>query len=318
MKFLRIHCSCEMVLLLLLLRRGLSTSSASPITPRVVRSLSPSPKKVFFFRDDLLQLGPNPHHAPSSAVPSLRALSGNKARKFYSLYQRLQQSPSIHPSLPPSIPPLPRVIKSYGGAQSNAMLALASLASWSPTPCSFVYYTRKLPAFLAAAPNGNLKAALACGMQLQELDSEDYDKLVSSTHHSIHPSIPPSLPPSLPPLHKEGEEELWVRQGGSLDLAKAGADALASEMLSFVEAQAAKGPQRRVWKVTHARTHTNTHTHTHSLTHTQTDRLCKRHWHHSSLRSPRPLRPPQGPSRPQRPCPTRHLRRGSALPRHGS
>jgi hypothetical protein len=70
---------------------------------------------------------------------------------------------------------------SHGGYQSNAMLALAQLARLKQV--GFVYYTKMLPAYLQAAVargdrcEGNLRHALALGMQLNPLEPADYGQL---------------------------------------------------------------------------------------------------------------------------------------------
>lgn len=82
----------------------------------------------------------------------LQPFGGNKARKLWHYAQHW---------------PAPARIVSYGGAQSNAMLALARFAQLKG--CEFMYYTRPLPRWLRAQPTGNLQAALDCKMQLIEL-----------------------------------------------------------------------------------------------------------------------------------------------------
>lgn len=85
----------------------------------------------------------------------LTPISGNKARKLYGLlntgfsgYQRLI---------------------SHGGAQSNAMLALAQLCQMIDLP--FHYYSRPVPKWLRQNPLGNLRAALDAGMQWHITDN---------------------------------------------------------------------------------------------------------------------------------------------------
>jgi 1-aminocyclopropane-1-carboxylate deaminase/D-cysteine desulfhydrase-like pyridoxal-dependent ACC family enzyme len=85
----------------------------------------------------------------------LRPLSGNKARKLQ-YFIDLDWTPY-------------KAVISYGGAQSNAMLALARLARIKH--CPFVYYTRPLPAWLRDSACGNLRMALDLGMELRETDN---------------------------------------------------------------------------------------------------------------------------------------------------
>ncbi len=84
-------------------------------------------------------------------------LSGNKYRKLY----RLLETPAHHY----------HTLWSRGGAQSNAMLALAALCQrkgWR-----FHYMTRHLPDHLRQRPCGNLRKALELGMQLHEASNPD-------------------------------------------------------------------------------------------------------------------------------------------------
>lgn len=230
------HISLILLLQQMLLNFGrCSMIPQSSVTPRIVRTLSPSAKKIFFLRDDLLQLSnPRLHRLPQDEAEQVPEqandfISGNKIRKFYSLYKKLEGDSSQ----------FPRLIQSYGGAQSNAMLALARISSWGSA--RFVYYTNKLPTFLSNAPNGNLKRALECGMQLVELDSVAYQDVVRDQAMSTH---------CLAYNNNANQgDTMWVKQGGSLEEARIGAQSLASDILSFCQSQTAKGPRRCQWKV---------------------------------------------------------------------
>ena len=85
----------------------------------------------------------------------LRPIGGNKSRKLYYLSQQDLSSVSK--------------IVSYGGAQSNAMLALSQFCQLKSI--RFEYYTRPVPKWLKAKPIGNLAAALDHGMEWQITDS---------------------------------------------------------------------------------------------------------------------------------------------------
>ena len=90
-------------------------------------------------------------------------LSGNKYRKLHVLLN----TPSAQ---------LDTVV-SYGGVQSNAMLALAALCrmkGWR-----FEYAAKTLPGHLANDPQGNLGLALSLGMQLCEVPPDTYDAAVA-------------------------------------------------------------------------------------------------------------------------------------------
>lgn len=98
-------------------------------------------------------------------------LSGNK---YYKLYRLIHTAPKeLH------------TLKSWGGAQSNAMLAIAALChrkGWR-----FEYATRTLPAQLSDAPSGNLKVALELGMQLQEYAPKAFANAITSLRGQHRP-----------------------------------------------------------------------------------------------------------------------------------
>jgi 1-aminocyclopropane-1-carboxylate deaminase/D-cysteine desulfhydrase-like pyridoxal-dependent ACC family enzyme len=77
-------------------------------------------------------------------------ISGNKTRKLLELSKKK---------------PFPKVVVSYGGAQSNSMLAIAKVVANSDHG-KFLYLTKALPKFLKNTPNGNLKVAISLGMQV--------------------------------------------------------------------------------------------------------------------------------------------------------
>ena len=103
-------------------------------------------RKFYVKRDDLID-----HH-----------LSGNKYRKLYTLIN----TPSKN---------LKKVI-SYGGTQSNAMLAIAALCkakSWI-----FEYYTK--PLHVSLSGNSNFAIAKSLGMMHKELDEALYRSFIGS------------------------------------------------------------------------------------------------------------------------------------------
>lgn len=179
----------------------LSNKLPSPVEKILVKN-----RLVYVKRDDLLRL-------PGSNV------SGNKARKLYSL----NKIPSTK---------FPSCIVSYGGPQSNAMVALAAIvhsktnrAHQQETACAssdestlspqtddsstrkrFVYYTKTLPRFLRQQPSGNLFRAQTLGVELIELSHAEYDKLFGS--ESGGRSEPPAdLDPPV------AGDSLWVSVG---------------------------------------------------------------------------------------------------------
>ena len=126
-----------------------------------------------------------------SLIPNV---ASNKARKLASLlYAHL---PDNH-------------IVSCGGAQSNAMLALAHVAKHKNA--KFTYHTRPLPKWLRENPNGNLKKALHLRMELVEH--------TSVSEYQVH-------------RQRIGRASLpgHVPQGGAWPMAETGVAALASSI----------------------------------------------------------------------------------------
>ena len=103
-------------------------------------------RSIFIKRDDLL---------------SINGITGNKVRKLKFL-------DNINPHH------FPHIIASYGGYQSNAMIALAKcIKHYSPTPSTttqghttFVYFTKNIPHDIMDNPSGNLKEAVSLGMRV--------------------------------------------------------------------------------------------------------------------------------------------------------
>jgi len=122
-------------------------------------------------------------------------LSGNK---YYKLYTLLNTPAETY-----------QTMISYGGNQSNAMLAIAHLCQqkgWA-----FEYICKPLPQHLKGKPTGNLKAALNLNMQL--IECSDYDTKVSSL--------------------KSSGKTLVIPQGGSDPLAQAGIAQLGNEITTW-------------------------------------------------------------------------------------
>lgn len=143
----------------------------------IVETICFEGRNYFLKRDDLL----NP-------------IGGNKARKLYGL---LRRDLSKY-----------KTISSYGGAQSNAMLAVAQLCRLLNIP--FYYYTRPVPKWLKEKPLGNLRAALEAGMQWSITEN--------------------GLPPEAPKL-----DNLLIPQGISLPEAHLGLKLLATEIEEFCQ-----------------------------------------------------------------------------------
>jgi len=122
---------------------------------------------------------------------------GNKYRKLYSLIE----TDSLKY----------KNIISYGGSQSNAMLAIAHLAhkkNWN-----FTYYLKTLPKWLKENPIGNFKAAISLGMNYIELLHNEYEENIFSLNSD--------------------QETIVVAQGGADPIAKIGIKKLALEIIEW-------------------------------------------------------------------------------------
>lgn len=163
---------------------------------------------VYIKRDDQLRL-------------SGSQISGNKARKMLSIN-------NLHSK------DFPQCVVSYGGPQSNAMLAIAAVVHFqNERACllandrkRFVYYTKKLPKFLRNQPSGNLFRATSLGMELIELSPQDYNAVFGGDWGG-NVDAPPSLHPPVP------GKSIWVPQGGACAMALPGTRRLANEIVDF-------------------------------------------------------------------------------------
>jgi 1-aminocyclopropane-1-carboxylate deaminase len=207
---------------------GATEDPGGAATPSPVETILVRDRLVYVKRDDQLRLAGS-------------QLSGNKARKMLSL------------ALLPD-DDFPECIVSYGGPQSNAMLALAAIvnfrnqqqesvepidlrssdsANGSKEPTiersryRFVYYTKKLPRFLRSQPSGNLFRAKILGMELVELAHDEYDRLFGGDYGG-NANPPSSLLPPVP-----GGKSLYVPQGGACEMARLGTRQLAHEIVDF-------------------------------------------------------------------------------------
>ncbi|MBN2815316.1 MAG: pyridoxal-phosphate dependent enzyme [Campylobacterales bacterium] len=132
-------------------------------------------------------------------------LSGNKFRKLHSLIQIPKHT--FH------------TIISYGGSQSNAMLAIAALAKqkgWH-----FIYYTKPLSQSQKETSLGNYADACLLGMEHKELDDELYKDYIAS----------------LEIFNEKGV--CVVHQGGADRLAQEGLENLAQEIRLQIQEESA-------------------------------------------------------------------------------
>lgn len=174
---------------------GLLTQQQHPRSPSPVQQVLVRNRLVHFKRDDELK--------PSVGAP----ISGNKARKMMALNDMTAED-------------FPSCVVSYGGPQSNSMLALSAIVHFKnqvalekrgltgekdPEPIKrFVYYTKKLPRFLRNQPSGNFFRAQTLGMELVELSAQEYGNLFGSEWGGPT-EAPPAIDPPVP------GDSLWVR-----------------------------------------------------------------------------------------------------------
>ena len=124
-------------------------------------------------------------------------LSGNKYRKLYTLLQTPKQN-------------LKKII-SYGGSQSNAMLAIArmcELKSWE-----FIYYTKILSNKQKEESLGNFYLAKKLNMKHIEIGHELYRSFIASLDFN------------------NDKDTFLIHQGGAIKEAKEGLEVLAQEIL---------------------------------------------------------------------------------------
>lgn len=92
-------------------------------------------RNIFLKRDDLMK--------------SIGGLNGNKGRKLFSLTIKK---------------PFPTIVASFGGVQSNSMMALAKCCA--NNRARFLYFVRNIPKSLDDFPIGNYRLALEMGMEV--------------------------------------------------------------------------------------------------------------------------------------------------------
>jgi len=145
-----------------------------------ISKISLEGREFFIKRDDLI----DPH------------LAGNKYRKLYTLLQTPKDK-------------FKKII-SYGGTQSNAMLAIAALCQkkgWE-----FIYYTKPLSDTQRENASGNYKEALSLGMEHIEIQEPLYREFIASLR-----------------ILKD-ETTFIIDQGGAIDEARVGLEVLAEEI----------------------------------------------------------------------------------------
>ena len=123
-------------------------------------------------------------------------LAGNKYRKLYTLLHTPKNK-------------FTKII-SYGGTQSNAMLAIAAMCK--EKDWEFIYYTKPLSAQQKKHSDGNFFHAIKLGMQHVEIPQELYKDFISSLRVNV------------------GDKTFIIDQGGAVEEAKIGLEVLAKEI----------------------------------------------------------------------------------------
>lgn len=123
-------------------------------------------------------------------------LAGNKYRKLYTLLQ----TPSNKLNS----------IVSYGGTQSNAMLAIAAMCK--AKEWEFVYYSKPISKIQKEEKIGNYFRSIKLGMQHVEIEHELYRDFISSLRVNLD------------------EKTFIIDQGGAVKQAKEGLEVLAKEI----------------------------------------------------------------------------------------
>jgi hypothetical protein len=119
-------------------------------------------------------------------------LAGNKYRKLYTLLNTPSHTYNT--------------IISYGGTQSNAMLAIAAMCK--KKKWQFIYYTKKLSDTQKNECEGNYPQALALGMEHKEIENE-YDTIKHSLLN-IKKDIVERLKPVVKKELENSDTDIWI------------------------------------------------------------------------------------------------------------
>jgi 1-aminocyclopropane-1-carboxylate deaminase/D-cysteine desulfhydrase-like pyridoxal-dependent ACC family enzyme len=123
-------------------------------------------------------------------------LAGNKYRKLYTLLQTPKDK-------------LDTII-SYGGTQSNAMLAISAICKtkgWK-----FIYYTKPISNVIKNEKNGNFFHSIKLGMNHIEIDLDNYKTFINTLRFNL------------------SSKTFIIDQGGATKNAFEGVDVLANEI----------------------------------------------------------------------------------------
>ena len=123
-------------------------------------------------------------------------LAGNKYRKLYTLLNTPKNS-------------LTKII-SYGGTQSNAMLAITAMCK--KKDWEFIYYTKTLSTQQKKQNEGNFFHSIELGMKHIEIEEEFYKEFIASLRLNLD------------------EKTFIIDQGGAVEEARIGLEVLAQEI----------------------------------------------------------------------------------------
>ncbi|MCD6191777.1 MAG: pyridoxal-phosphate dependent enzyme [Sulfurimonas sp.] len=123
-------------------------------------------------------------------------LAGNKYRKLYTLLNTQKEG-------------LSKII-SYGGTQSNAMLAIAAMCK--KKDWEFIYYTKTLSSQQIKQNEGNFFHSIELGMKHIEIEEEFYKEFIALLRLNLE------------------EKTFIIDQGGAVEEARIGLEVLAQEI----------------------------------------------------------------------------------------
>lgn len=150
------------------------------MTPTPIDKISLDGRNFYVKRDDLID----------------PFLAGNKFRKLYKLLKTPKDKYNT--------------IISYGGTQSNAMLAIAAMCK--SKDWQFIYYTKPISKMQIELDEGNFSKALSLGMKHVEIENDNYKDYISSIRVS------------------HDDKCYIIDQGGAVLEAKEGLQVLADEI----------------------------------------------------------------------------------------
>lgn len=192
--------------------RAVVACDAAPPTPLTL--LVFRGRRVFIKRDDVLKRD---------------GMTGSKARKFAAL------------AAPDALNDV-ACVASYGGAQSNAMVALANLCDRREVP--FVYFTRPVAPGIHDM-DGNFRNALCAHMQHFELDGIAFhETFMSKAPFHAQDAVRDAIY-GMGLSHEEGKRILYVPQGGAWPGAEPGVKKLAHEIRAQIAELRSQGLLKR-------------------------------------------------------------------------